>query len=343
MDSLLLDAEFAPDDTPQRAMRQPLIPETCVEVTEALQFFTARFEERYGPTHPLFYEGGLKEAVREATSGVGNHKPMMIYLHHDASILSNIFCSELLCSESVVSYLTNNYITWAWDLTSSRHRKQLLDMIADCFGPVARARVNDIHSDHLPVILLVSKVQGAVDVRNIIQGEANLDSLMTSLITAIEEHNVQIEAERKEERERVARENMIAEQNAAYQESLQADREKLKRREEQRLQQEEERQEREAVRQSMASVVPEEPADDCSEKTSTLRIRLPDGTTCQRRFLATNTLQDLLNYIGSMDYSVEQHKVLRPFPRTDLCSLEPSLSLEAAGLCPQDTLFLEER
>ena len=91
----------------------------------------------------------------------------------------------------------------------------------------------------------------------------------------------------------MAREHMIAEQNAAYEESLQADREKMKRKEEQRRQEEEEeeRQEKEAIRQSMASVVPPEPAPDCPEKTSTLRIRLPDGSPAQRRFLATNTVQ----------------------------------------------------
>ena len=152
---------------------------------------------------------------------------------------------------------------------------------------MARARVDDIHSDHLPVILIVFKVQGSVNVRNIIQGqlaihpsvslsvhlsicclsihpsvrlsvrqsvslpaclsvrpsvclsvclsvcpsirlsvslsvclslflhltaslvaktsctfasgETNLDALMTSLITAVEEHSLQVEAERKEE------------------------------------------------------------------------------------------------------------------------------------------------
>ena len=46
-----------------------------------------------------------------------------------------------------------------------------------------------------------------------------------------------------------------------------------------------------AIRQSMASVVPQEPAPDCTEKISTLRIRLPDGSTTQRRFLSTHTLQ----------------------------------------------------
>ena len=47
------------------------------------------------------------------------------------------------------------------------------------------------------------------------------------------------------QRERLAREHMIAEQNAAYQQSLQADREKLKKKEEQKRIEEEERQEKE--------------------------------------------------------------------------------------------------
>ena len=104
---------------------------------------------------------------------------------------------------------------------------------------------------------------------------------------------------------------MIAEQNAAYEKSLEVDREKRKRKEQQKLQEEEERQEREvthtqdslsltlcilslvpqAVRQSMESVLPEEPPTDCTEKLATLRVRLPNGSTVQRRFLASHTLQ----------------------------------------------------
>ena len=78
-----------------------------------------------------------------------------------------------------------------------------------------------------------------------------------------------------------------------------------------------------AIRQSMASVVPDEPAFDCREKMATLRIRLPSGSTAQRRFLASNTLQDLLNYIGSMDYPVSDYKVLRSFYRTDVSIQAP--------------------
>ena len=39
-----------------------------MEASEALQHFTGRFEQRYGAMHPIFYVGGLKDAVREATS-----------------------------------------------------------------------------------------------------------------------------------------------------------------------------------------------------------------------------------------------------------------------------------
>ena len=38
---------------------------------------------------------------------------------HNHSINS---CSQLLCSESVVNYLSRNFISWAWDLTFHEHR-----------------------------------------------------------------------------------------------------------------------------------------------------------------------------------------------------------------------------
>jgi len=51
-------------------------------------------------------------------------KLLAIYLHHDQSIFANVFCSQVLCSESLVSFLSANFITWAWDLThASNHEK----------------------------------------------------------------------------------------------------------------------------------------------------------------------------------------------------------------------------
>ena len=49
-------------------------------------------------------------------------KLLAIYLHHDNSILSNVFCSQILCAESVVAYLSNNFVTWGWDLTAEANK-----------------------------------------------------------------------------------------------------------------------------------------------------------------------------------------------------------------------------
>ena len=48
---------------------------------------------------------------------------------------------------------------------------RLLDMVRDCFGIAVAKNVDDIKPDHLPVILIVYKAKGQVEVRNIIQGE----------------------------------------------------------------------------------------------------------------------------------------------------------------------------
>ena len=75
----------------------------------------------------------MAEAIKEATGGNANtRKPLLIYLHHDRSILSNIFCSQLLCAESVVNLLSANFISWAWDLTGKEQKEALVQLWAVC-------------------------------------------------------------------------------------------------------------------------------------------------------------------------------------------------------------------
>lgn len=51
-------------------------------------------------------------------------KLLAVYLHHDRSIQANVFCSQILCSESIVTYLSNFFITWAWDVTSDVNKSR---------------------------------------------------------------------------------------------------------------------------------------------------------------------------------------------------------------------------
>lgn len=55
--------------------------------------------------------------VTQLTMLYFQRKLLAVYLHHDDSILSNVFCMHLLCTETVISYLTSNFITWGWDVS----------------------------------------------------------------------------------------------------------------------------------------------------------------------------------------------------------------------------------
>eukprot|EP00731_Ephydatia_muelleri_P018989 Em0011g1029a len=320
-----LTSEDTPISTATAAMKAPLIPQDCIEPTEALMYFTEVFKKRYGP-----------EAL---DCPIRNRKPLFIYIHHDASILANIFSSVLLCSESVVSYLTANYLTWAWDVTCSKHRDQLIGMVRASFGNTAATSVDDVKPDHLPLVLIVCKQKGGYNVYNILHGDTDLDTLMMTLIGGVDSHQAQLEIDAREEQERLARERMIEEQDRAFKESLEADR---KKKEQQDL--EEARQKgKEDTIQHMGQQVPPEPLASSSEKLSLLKIRFPDGTTLSRRFLATHTLEALVNLVGSKGYLISEYKLLSGYPRRDVSGLNYKMTLEEVGLFPQETVFVEER
>eukprot|EP01018_Ginkgo_biloba_P003262 Gb_27378 [translate_table: standard] len=90
-----------------------------------------------------------------------------------------------------------------------------------------------------------------------------------------------------------------------------------------------------------ASLPPEPPADD--ENTVTLLVRMPDGSRCRRRFLTSDRLQSLFNFID-LDGGVKpgNYKLVKHYPRRVFTSAEHNYSLNELGLTSkQEALFLE--
>lgn len=56
-------------------------------------------------------------------------KLLAVYLHNDDSVLSNVFCSQMMCADSIVSYLSQNFITWAWDVTKEANKARYSRLI----------------------------------------------------------------------------------------------------------------------------------------------------------------------------------------------------------------------
>ena len=89
---------------------QPLIPDDYGDETMAGIKFSEEFVNRYGRPHPTFFPGSLDDAITESCMKSPKERKMLaVYLHHDSSVLTNVFCAQALCAESVVSFLNENF------------------------------------------------------------------------------------------------------------------------------------------------------------------------------------------------------------------------------------------
>jgi len=361
-----LESPFVEDDFPAyHPMPNSLIPDNdSLSETEATEAFAAEFISRYGENHPVFFIGTLEDAIKNSCAApIRERRPLAIYLHHDASVLSNVFCSQILCAESVVNFLSSNYVTWGWDLTFEGNKAKLLTMVTRHFGSVAASTIRNFKADELPVLIVISRQRGINEVSTVIQGKSTLDELMMNLIASHEVFSETVQVEMGEALEREERERVRSEQEAAFEESLAIDRakEEAKKDEEKRVQQEIEREElmrlaeqkkeahekemRTAIQKSIQDILPDEPPEDSSEPMAKIRIRKPNGEFIPRRFRAAAPLVQLFQFTASKGFPVEEFKVIRSFPRSDLSSDPTHMrkTFQEMKLCPQETVFLEER
>nr|XP_037855731.1 FAS-associated factor 1 isoform X7 [Chlorocebus sabaeus] len=331
--------------------KSPMMPENAENEGDALLQFTAEFSSRYGDCHPVFFIGSLEAAFQEAFYvKARDRKLLAIYLHHDESVLTNVFCSQMLCAESIVSYLSQNFITWAWDLTKDSNRARFLTMCNRHFGSVVAQTIRTQKTDQFPLFLIIMGKRSSNEVLNVIQGNTTVDELMMRLMAAMEIFTAQQQEDIKDEDEREARENVKREQDEAYRLSLEADRAKREAHEREmaeqfRLEQirKEQEEEREAIRLSLEQALPPEPKEENAEPVSKLRIRTPSGEFLERRFLASSKLQIVFDFVASKGFPWDEYKLLSTFPRRDVTQLDPNKSLLEVKLFPQETLFLEAK
>lgn len=319
-----------------------------------------KMDFRYGEPCPHFYEGSLEEALREAchkpakdviisTSKsfrsflnqflnfyssfpflltIEQRKLLAIYLHHDKSVLTNVFCDRLMKCDTIMQTFEHNFVLYGWDLTFESNKNLFLSSLSACAGATALISVRNMTVTRLPAILVIGKSRSVCEVLSVIYGNVGVDELLNKLMDTIKFYSDQREVEVREEDERAARELIKIEQDAAYHESLEADRRKEEEKQQkeraiafERERLESERHEIEMIREmnrlEAEKGVPPEPAED-AEGITKIRIRKPSGEFMERRFLATNSLNILLKYIGSKGFPIDEYKVISSWPRRDV-------------------------
>merc|ERR1712223_1969805 len=381
------DAIFLPEKSANARRIQPLIPDDFgSDDTMAAIRFSEEFANRYGDPHPSFFPGSLDDAIRESCNQpASNRKMLAVYFHHDSSVLTNVFCTQALCADSVCSFLNENFVNFGWDLTFSANKTRAVNMITKHFGSVAASTLKNMDIERLPLLVLIYKLRGSTEIFQMLHGNVTLDELMSRLLAAHEQYPAQLSVEVREEEERAARDAVKREQDLAFEMSLMADREKQAEKEKEeadRLAKEaEEKREkekaekiREARVRKLSARLPPEPKEEKAEgkPVSQLRFRIPathtrdsdetsndasanvpngetknDGARAkemlERKFLASATLQTVLDYLTIEGFPAEEYKVLSSWPRRDLTALDLSKTLKELKLYPQQTLMLEEK
>lgn len=354
-ESFTVDDDYFVDNDVTTKRTEPLIPDNIEDEIVGSITFAENFTARYGHIHPAFYQGTLEDAIKEACAKPAkDRKILAIYLHHDASVLTNVFCTQLLGFESVMQMFENNFVLWGWDITFESNRTKLQQSVNNCLGSTAAMSLRNIPVDRLPAIVLIMKIRSTTEIFNVVNGNVGVNELLSSLIECVEVFTEHQRVEIKEEQERAERELVKLEQDLAYRESLAADRakEEAKRMQEQaetearrRLESEKAETEakKEAHRKKVEASLPPEPPLDQGDNITKIKVRLPKGEYIERRFQASTPLKVLLDFLIVQGYPTEEYKVISSWPRRDLTALDTNQTLKELKLCPQETVILEER
>lgn len=207
-----------------------------------------------------------------------------------------------------------------------------------------------------PFMAFASPVSGRMGVMCKFEGILNVDEIIGDLDRLIDEMDIQLSVQRSDRASSETSRTIRQQQDAAYEASLQADRNKAQKEKEARelakieIVEAERRQsvvdrvradklERRAM---LLCNLPPEPSAAAPD-ISKLGIRLPDGTRLIRRFIATDTLESLYDFVESHDLSPipleSDFIIVNSYPRK---VLEASETFQQAGLCPNASVLVEE-
>ncbi|XP_014295657.1 FAS-associated factor 1 [Microplitis demolitor] len=334
---------------------QRLIPENIEDETMGTLHFSEQFEKRYGLIHPEFFTGTFDEAIRESCLKPAKERKLLaVYLHHDNSVLTNVFCTQLLGCETILQLLSANFVVWGWDFTYESNKQKFLSSVVQSLGLVGSEAVRNINIDTLPVLIILMRSRSTTEIFTIVHGNVGVNELLTNLIHAVDVFQEQKRVDVEAEEERQARERVKQEQDQAYQESLAADRAKeeakqIQQQLEQRIKEQAEHKrlaheaKKEAHRQAVRLSLPPEPDAETGNNILKVKFRLPGGKFLERKFKPDTPLQILLNFLIVEGYPTDEYKVLSSWPRRDLTSLDTSRTLSDLKFCLQETVILEEK
>lgn len=312
----------------------------------AWERFCTVYESRHGRSHPPFHNGGLLDALSVAQADA---RFVVVYLHAESHSATQRFCARVMSDEAFIRAASQrDVVFWAADITQrdgaaaqSALRVGGFPYLALVQPPSRTVRSRGA----LPALTAANF--GRVLASRAGEHAANMsgDGAAAWLAAAIDTHRALLERVRETRASRERNRRLIAEQNAEYQESLRADRERERlEREAREAVQNAERleEEREIRRRRKKDSLGEEP--DKAPGICSVVLRLPNGTRVSRRFSKEEALERVFDWAEVNLVDIEVACLVTTYPRKRFRYPEDAgISLQSAGLFPSAMLLLEER
>ncbi len=268
---------------------------------------------------------------------------MFVYLHAPDHDDTDAYCRQVICSESLISLLKEkNFVVWAGNIQYSE----------------AYQVSNVLAASSFPFCALITLQGSRMTIIDRFEGILTSDELLIKLQAHTSRLDGQLASIRRDRAEREQARLIREQQDRAYLASLKADEEKFKRQkeEEERRQKEQEdrikesemkasraQSKKERIEKLKANFPPEVTSSD--KPLTRISIRLPNGNRLIRQFEVTAKVQDLMDFIEIQDLSPipfeSDADIVNTYPRKVIDDM--NLTLEAAGLAPNASLFVEER
>ncbi|XP_044485014.1 plant UBX domain-containing protein 8-like isoform X2 [Mangifera indica] len=221
-----------------------------------------------------------------------------------------------------------------WGGISSEEHDEAVMLEAAMFGGIPESRYNYPYAPHQ-----FMRPDGSFTWRTPRPPSPSLEAQRLIREQQDDEYLASLQADR--EKELKAREEAEA-RRLEEEEARKAALEEEKRNEEETRKKMEEEQEYERQLAAKEASLPQEPSTD-DENAVTLLVKMPDGSRRGRRFLKSNKLQSLFDFIDiGRGVKAGTYRLVRPYPRRAFGDGESGLTLNELGLTSrQEALFLE--
>lgn len=110
------------------------------------------------------------------------NKLLAIYLHHRDSILTNIFCQNVLQKDEVLAIFNNFFIVFGWDMSRTNNANFFLEELKEIISEEAAEAAKKIEVDKFPAFLIIGKKKCGQEPKiSVVYGDIDVGALQTNL------------------------------------------------------------------------------------------------------------------------------------------------------------------